>query len=182
MGSSSFKRILKENQSKKKAGVCMQHPAFAVLKTRRSRWGRNTISPPSGAHPAAARPPQGMLLCPAESLPETLLTDLLSAAALSPYCSALPCSKTFIPCSNIPQTKRNICQNIAAALPTSIHEPFWYKCTHLEPFLFYLFFFFSPTRYKILNSCILWGLSSIGSAGFILLHCSRSTVMFLNPL
>lgn len=57
----------------------------------------------------------------------------------SPYYSALPCPETLVPCSNIPQTKRNICQTISAALPTSIREPFWHEHTpgpaSVKPFL-----------------------------------------------
>lgn len=114
LSSLDFKDILKKPRVNQ-AGVSKQHPAFAVLKTRKSRWARTAISSLwslgqrvcTRACRAAAWHHTGDALCPPESLHQrhTKQTPSLlpkAAAALSPYYSALPFSETLIPCSNIP--------------------------------------------------------------------------------
>lgn len=57
----------------------------------------------------------------------------------SPYYSALPCPETLVPCSNIPQTKRNICQ----IFQQLFQQAFASRCgtsTHLDPLLWNHFF------------------------------------------
>lgn len=94
-----------------------------------------------GSAPARARPqhtPRRGCSLPAESQTRLSLPTQ-SACGSQPALLCITLFRDCVPRSKIPQTRRNICQSISTALPTSLHKPFQRKHTPgpicVKPFL-----------------------------------------------